>query len=624
MLHMTDALGLSVGMANLVAARVGSAPVTRRSVLTLFGHRPPEVGTPEDNPNLAEPGLVLSGFVEQIGAPTPLIAPDGSSHSSEALAVEALDAMARTVGYGAPVAIAVPAHWNPTTVGALREALGTKQSLTGGVPPTVISDATAALAALYAKPGFPTDGIVALCDFGAGGTSVTLTDAAANFHHIGQTLRYPGFSGDRIDQAILSHIQARVAARSDAAGTAPVGTLSRLIEECRRAKEQLSAATVAVIPAEMPGAADDVRFFRTELERLIADPLGRFVSNVEDILRRNQIPPARLAAIATVGGGACIPLVTQQLEQRLQAPVVTTPHPALSAAIGAAVLAEQKSSAPGPNGMAAPTGAQATALAPGGAAAAPTDFDAPVPTDVAPAAWAAGAAAAAAGESVDDGAPSATYRALAWSQEASSGEEPLPYNGEDHSGEYGRSMTAAPPPVPSEPAPADYAAAPEPSRRHKRSGALFSMVATAALVALLIAGVVVFKLSSTDHGPTEKPTPTPSTLPSVGSLPPAPPPATATETPSNPSPTESAVPPPPPTTTEPPTTTRTTVPTTTTTVPTTTTTVPTTTTTRPSTTYPTTTTTPPTFSYPMYPPVRPPSTTAQVPPLVPVRPTYGQ
>lgn len=610
---MSDPLGLSIGTANLVAARVGSAPVTRRSVLTVFGHRPPEVGIPEENPNLTEPGLVLRGFVEQIGVPTPLIAPDGSSHSGEALAVEALDAMARTVGYGAPVAIAVPAHWNPAVVAALREALGTKQSLTpGGIPPTLISDATAALAALYAKPGVPTDGIVALCDFGASGTSVTLTDAAANFQHIGQTLRYPDFSGDQIDQAILSHIQAGAAANSDAAGTAPVNGVARRLDECRRAKEQLSDATVAVIPAEMPGAPDDIRFFRTELERLIAEPLGRLVGNVEDVLRRNRIPPAKLAAIATVGGGACIPLVTQQLEQRLQAPVVTTPHPALSAAIGAAVLAEQKSSTD------APTGAQATALAPGAAAAAPTRIDAPAPTDVAPAAWAAGAAAAAAGESVEDGAQSATYRALAWSQEASTGDEPLPYTGEDHSGEYGRSTTAAPPPAAPEPARTDYAVAPEPSRRYKRSGVVFSMAATAALVALLLAGLVVFKLSSTDHGPTQKPTPTPSTLPSVGSLPPEPPPATATETPSNPSPTESAIPPPPPQTTEPPITTTTT--TTTTTVPTTTTTVPTTTSTRPSTTYPTTR---PTTTYPIYPPVIPPSTTAQLPPLVPVRPTYG-
>ena len=41
---MSDPLGLSIGTTNLVAARVGNQPVTRRSVLTLFSHRAPEVG----------------------------------------------------------------------------------------------------------------------------------------------------------------------------------------------------------------------------------------------------------------------------------------------------------------------------------------------------------------------------------------------------------------------------------------------------------------------------------------------------------------------------------------------------------------------------------------------------
>ena len=39
---MSDPLGLSIGTTNLVAARVGDQPVTRRSVLTLFSHRAPK------------------------------------------------------------------------------------------------------------------------------------------------------------------------------------------------------------------------------------------------------------------------------------------------------------------------------------------------------------------------------------------------------------------------------------------------------------------------------------------------------------------------------------------------------------------------------------------------------
>ncbi|HYR16561.1 MAG TPA: molecular chaperone, partial [Mycobacterium sp.] len=177
---MSDSLGLSIGMTNLVAARIGRAPVMRRSVLTLFNDRAPEVGVPGENPNLTQPGLVLSGFVERVGDPVPLVAADGSPHRGERVLVEALDSMARTVGGGAPIAIAVPAHWGPATVGALRGALRAMPSLApNGVPAALIPDSVAALAALQAAPGLPSSGVVALVDLGGSGTSITLADAGS-------------------------------------------------------------------------------------------------------------------------------------------------------------------------------------------------------------------------------------------------------------------------------------------------------------------------------------------------------------------------------------------------------------------------------------------------------------
>src|SRR5215217_9235637 len=73
-LSMTDALGLSIGATNLVAARVGRPPVMRRAVLTLFPDRAPEVGAPAEDPALGQPGVVLSGFVDRVGDPVPLVA----------------------------------------------------------------------------------------------------------------------------------------------------------------------------------------------------------------------------------------------------------------------------------------------------------------------------------------------------------------------------------------------------------------------------------------------------------------------------------------------------------------------------------------------------------------------
>lgn len=77
---MSEPLGLSIGVANLVAARAGSVPVIRSSVLTLFEQRPTEVGLPDENPNLTEPGLVLRGFVERVGDRAPLVAADGTKY----------------------------------------------------------------------------------------------------------------------------------------------------------------------------------------------------------------------------------------------------------------------------------------------------------------------------------------------------------------------------------------------------------------------------------------------------------------------------------------------------------------------------------------------------------------
>jgi hypothetical protein len=153
---MTEPLGLSIGMTNLVAARVGRAPVIRRSLLTVYPDRAPEVGVPDEGPGGHSPGLVLSGFVDRVGDPVPLVAADGSAHRGEVVLAEALAAMARLVDGGSPVAIAVPAHWGPGTIGALRGALRSRPILApGGVPAALVPDSAAGLAALQAAPGLP-------------------------------------------------------------------------------------------------------------------------------------------------------------------------------------------------------------------------------------------------------------------------------------------------------------------------------------------------------------------------------------------------------------------------------------------------------------------------------------
>ncbi len=513
---MSESLGLSIGVANLAAARAGSAPLIRSSVLTVYDQRASEVGLPEENPNLTEPGLVLRGFVERVGDRAPLVAADGTKYLGEALTVEAIEVMARTVGYGTPVTIAVPAYWSEAQVAALRDEFFAQPDLApNGVAPVLISDATAALAALRAKPGFPADGVVALCDFGASGTSVTLINARSNFQQIGPSVRYADFSGDAIDQLILDHLQA-AAPDADTTGglasTTRMGSHPRLLGECRRAKEQLSTATVTTVAA---GSGQDVRLSRTEFEQLISEPLDRFVSTVEEILRRNGIVRSNLAAVAIVGGGASIPLLTTRLSERLQVPIHTTPQPAFSAAIGAAVLGQQQASAGAPT------------------AASPIVEN---PTELVTTADAAH----------ED-------RALAWSQDTDGAAEPVPYTGRDATGEYTREATGF-----------NYAGrdrdAKGPLPWYKRTALVLSVAGAGA--AILVAAVLALTLG---HSKTNPVNTTPPNQP-------APPPTsqTVTITGPNDSTTVTVVPAPPPPSTQAPTTTTTPPPTTTTTQPTTT------------------------------------------------------
>ena len=309
-------MGLSVGATNLAGTRDGQTAVVRPAELTLQGQR-------------------LTGFVDRVGDPVPLLAADGAKYRSEELLADALDAMAHAVTGGMPVsdvAVTVPAHWRPSVVDTLRRNLRGKLA--------VVSDATAALTALRANPGLPTHGVIVLCDFGGSGTSITLANAARDFSPFGETVRFADFSGDQIDQALLSHVVTGLA-DVDPSGTAMVGSLSRLRDECRRAKERLSAETATAVVADLPGHRADIRITRTELEDLMQVPLSDFLATLDETLERYGVPTASVAAVATIGGGARIPLVTQRLSEHLRAPVVTTTHPQVTAAEGAALIAHR-------------------------------------------------------------------------------------------------------------------------------------------------------------------------------------------------------------------------------------------------------------------------------------------
>jgi hypothetical protein len=583
---MFDPLGLSIGTTNLVATRRGTPPITRRAVLTLFPHRPPELDAPLDgrvnpaNPNTTDTGTRISGFVERIGGPNALVSADGSTHDPALLLVEALDAMISATDGDvctSNITIAVPAHWGPEALRALQDALRTDPGFVrSGIAPRLVSDAVTALTALSSGARLPANGVVGLLDFGGGGTSITLADAASGFAPITDTLRYPQFSGNFIDQALLFHVLDGIGHSNghvngvDPASTAAVGRLAHLGEECRRAKERLSDETVTELVAELPGQRARVRVSRAELENLIADRLNGVFSAFDDMLRRNRVRRRDLMAVAMAGGGARIPLVAQRLSSHARASVVTAVQPTLAMAVGAMMLAarqpalesteEQGQETEAPTAIATMASASA-----GGFTASAGMYSAPTSTFNA----STGGFGATDGDAFVGEDPSETLRGLAWSQADDADKEPVLYTGEP----YGDDAHA----------PSQYLPAieppDEPQRRYRLPGLVFGMTALISMIA--IGGVAYTLTSGTDNQAPPAPTSTTAVppLPPTSSVPPSPsplPPPSAVPPPTSvapPSPPPSAAPPPPPPMTtayqQPPTATQQT--TTTTTTPTTTT-----------------------------------------------------
>ena len=400
------ALGLSIGSTSLAAVTPDHA-ITRKPVLTLFRQRPPEVGVPSENPRLDEPGLVIADFVDRVGDPIGIVAADGSVHRSGALAADALRALAYTAigGRALPESVAVtyPAHWGPKAVDALGSALSRVSEWSNRERPlTLIPDAAATLCAVRANPGIPARGIVAVCDFGGSGTSITLVDAAGEYQPLAPTVRHSDFSGDLIDRALLASVMADLPSMGfDPSGTSAIGSLGRLRTGCRIAKEQLSSSTVTTLSDEVAGSSrGDIRLTRNELDDAIRDSLNNFLAVLEEALGRNGLRGSDLAAVVSVGGGANIPAVTTMLSGRLRVPVVTTPRPHLTAAIGGALRAAR-----------GPGDTSATVLTPAAPAA---PVAAPAPAAQGRALTEAGGSRASAGSQAA-GPVSSLMPALAWS-----------------------------------------------------------------------------------------------------------------------------------------------------------------------------------------------------------------
>ena len=414
-------------------------------------------------------------------------------------------------------------------------------------PAQLVSDATATLTALQNNPGVPTRGVIALCDFGGTGTNITLVDATNSYAPIGATVRHTDLSGDLIDQALLTHVinDLSAAGTIDLSGTSAIGSLSRLRAQCRGAKVRLSTAAVTSLVAELPGHRSEVRLTRNELDEAIRAPLADFVGVVQETVERNGIRSADLVAVASVGGGARIPIVTTTLSEHFRVPVITTGQPELTAAIGGGLRAARGTVDEGQTSMAAGPGVAAAAAA---------------------------AAAMAPGVAPQDAPVSSTFRALAWS-DADDVPDVAPTDPYEYDAPADGGVTDARPQMQFDHEQYEPETAPLP---WYRKPAIILGAGVVALLAALVAAVLFVMRDDTTPTPTSTTAPVTTTTPTstttaaatppvapapqtqapqtrtVTEQAPPPPPVTVTEAPPPPPLTSEAPPPPPPTTEAPP------------------------------------------------------------------------
>ena len=152
-------------------------------------------------------------------------------------------------------------------------------------------------------------------------------DAAAGYQAVTPAVRHTEFSGDRLDQALLTHVidDLSTGGSFDTSATSAIGSLTQLPTACRFAKEQLSSANATALTADVPGYRGEIRLTRDDLEDAIRQPLDSFIGFFHDVLQRNGIRLDDLAAVAWVGGGASIPFVTRTLSEQSGALVISAP-----------------------------------------------------------------------------------------------------------------------------------------------------------------------------------------------------------------------------------------------------------------------------------------------------------
>jgi hypothetical protein len=298
------------------------------------------------------PDRLVRRFVQRIGDEVPITAgPAGGVH----LRLNAQDITAAMVAWvvarataaqrSVPEAVALvhPAGWAAHKLELMQRALDAR-----GLGAVRLVNAAAAAGHVWVR-GVPVASGDAFAIFDLGGESIGATvlrvDPDGRAWPLGVPVSRPDLGGVDFDDAVLRHVlevldPAVREALSDDAANAGAPAPDALRQACRTAKETLSAATDATVEVNAGGRRVPTRITRAEFEARIAEVTRRGVDVLLDAVAAAGLRPGDLSGVMLCGGTSAVPLIAQQLTSRLGPAVrlVREPHPAFTAAAGAALL----------------------------------------------------------------------------------------------------------------------------------------------------------------------------------------------------------------------------------------------------------------------------------------------
>ncbi|MFJ4651211.1 Hsp70 family protein [Nocardia sp. NPDC088792] len=331
---MTGALGIVIGSDAFVHASNDERRSTRIPAVIRFdsGSRA-SLGRPAGTFNYSDSDCEYRDFTTRVGDPVPVVADNGTPRTGVQLVATSIDLM---LGGTAGV-VAHPVVWTGQAVLELREVLSQHETRA-----QLVNEAEAAYAALRAGDEIAADSTILLCNAGKSGMDLTVVTATSTSVRVDQPVHCHEFGGDLVDALLVEHVLDELSVTHpgfDAADRRNWTGLRELRTRIAQAKRQLSSNVSAVIEVNLPGAQENLRLVRSELEALIAEPVWQAVQRITQSADAAIRAGHTIDAIVLIGGSSAIPLLTENLSAATDIPLVNATDPGHTVVRGAALLA---------------------------------------------------------------------------------------------------------------------------------------------------------------------------------------------------------------------------------------------------------------------------------------------